>query len=55
MKVSKVNIDDVIAWKDGYFRFDDQSLEVIMKAMSRWYNVSYISKMKVCVVKPLAW
>ncbi|SFO84865.1 FecR family protein [Chitinophaga sp. YR627] len=42
LKVSKVNIDDVIAWKDGYFRFDDQSLETIMKAMSRWYNVTYI-------------
>lgn len=42
IKVSKVNIDDVIAWKDGYFRFDDQSLETIMKAMARWYNVSYI-------------
>ncbi|PWV47676.1 FecR family protein [Chitinophaga sp. S165] len=42
MKVSKVNTDDVIAWKDGYFRFDDQSLETIMKAMARWYNVSYV-------------
>jgi transmembrane sensor len=42
MIVSKVNVDGVIAWKDGYFRFDDETLESIMRTMSRWYNVSYV-------------
>lgn len=42
MTVSKVNIDGVIAWKEGYFRFDDESLENIMRTMSRWYNISYV-------------
>jgi ferric-dicitrate binding protein FerR (iron transport regulator) len=42
MIVSRVNVDGVVAWKDGYFRFDDESLESIMRTMSRWYNVSYV-------------
>ena len=42
MTVSRVNVDGVIAWKDGNFRFDDETLESIMRTMSRWYNVSYV-------------
>lgn len=43
-KVSHVNVDDVVAWKNGYFRFDDDNLEGIMKILSRWYNVKYVFK-----------
>jgi ferric-dicitrate binding protein FerR (iron transport regulator) len=42
MIVSKVNVDGIVAWKDGYFRFEDATLESIMRTMSRWYNVSYV-------------
>lgn len=44
LKVSPVNVDDVIAWKNGYFRFDDDKFEDIMKVLSRWYNVKYVFK-----------
>lgn len=37
--VSKVNIDEVIAWKNGNFLFNDESLISIMKQLERWYDV----------------
>lgn len=37
-----VNTDDVIAWKNGNFLFDHESLESIMKKLSRWYNIEVI-------------
>lgn len=42
--VSEVNVDDVIAWKNGYFQFDDDKLEEVMKTISRWYAVTYVFK-----------
>ncbi|WP_161973398.1 FecR family protein [Arcticibacter tournemirensis] len=35
------NIDpaEAVAWKNGYFRFDDEPLESIMRQISRWYDV----------------
>ena len=38
-KISNVDTDYAVAWKSGKFRFDDERLEVIMKTISRWYNV----------------
>lgn len=37
--ISKVNTDNVIAWKNGLFQFQDSELEVVMRELSRWYNV----------------
>jgi ferric-dicitrate binding protein FerR (iron transport regulator) len=37
--VFRANIDEALAWKQGYFIFDDQPITTIMKVMSRWYNV----------------
>lgn len=42
IKVSEVNIEEVIAWKNGYFSFDDEKLENIMKSVSRWYVVDVV-------------
>jgi ferric-dicitrate binding protein FerR (iron transport regulator) len=37
---SEVNIDEVIAWKDGKFRFGENTdIGTIMRQISRWYNV----------------
>lgn len=41
-KVSAVDTEYAIAWKNGLFRFDDQRLESIMKVVSRWYNVQVV-------------
>ncbi|MGE6220360.1 FecR family protein [Nubsella zeaxanthinifaciens] len=39
MDIASVNIDEVTAWKDGVFMYDGETLENIMKDVSRWYNV----------------
>ncbi|NRF40885.1 FecR family protein [Pedobacter foliorum] len=39
IKVIPVNVEDVVAWKNGYFRFKAETLESIMRKVSRWYNV----------------
>ncbi|MFT3701231.1 MAG: DUF4974 domain-containing protein [Agriterribacter sp.] len=33
------DLKQAVAWKDGYFYFKDNSIEQVMKQMSRWYNV----------------
>jgi transmembrane sensor len=37
--INQVNTDEVIAWKNGYFNFADESLESIMHKVALWYNV----------------
>jgi len=37
--VQQVNIQDVLAWKDGYFVFANEDIQSIMRKLSRWYNV----------------
>ncbi|WP_121813052.1 FecR family protein [Mucilaginibacter kameinonensis] len=39
MNVEEVDIDEAVAWKNGYFLFNDENLASIMKKVSRWYNV----------------
>jgi Fe2+-dicitrate sensor, membrane component len=40
------NIDQIIAWKEGYFSFKDDSIEEIMKQIARWYDVKVVYKGK---------
>ncbi|MBB5440865.1 ferric-dicitrate binding protein FerR (iron transport regulator) [Pedobacter sp. AK017] len=44
IKVSQANIEEDIAWKNGYFRFNDEKIESIMRKLSRWYNLEVIYK-----------
>jgi transmembrane sensor len=39
LTVSDANIEEVLAWKNGYFRFNDENIESIMRKLSRWYNI----------------
>lgn len=39
IEVKKANTEEVMAWKNGYFLFDDQDLPSILRAISRWYDV----------------
>ncbi|HMR18343.1 MAG TPA: FecR domain-containing protein [Sphingobacterium sp.] len=40
------NMDDIVAWKNGYFVFFEESLEEAMKKISRWYDldVSFVNE-----------
>lgn len=40
--INDVNTAEVIAWKDGLFRFNEAHLDQIMKQVERWYDVEVI-------------
>jgi transmembrane sensor len=42
-----VNVEEIIAWKNGYFHFDHTSLETTMRQLSRWYDVSVVYQGKI--------
>ena len=37
-----VDIESVIAWKNGYFYFENATIKEIMRQLSRWYNVDVV-------------
>ena len=37
--VSKVDVDEVVAWKNGLFSFENAGIEATMRQLSRWYDV----------------
>jgi ferric-dicitrate binding protein FerR (iron transport regulator) len=37
-----VDIDKVMAWKNGLFNFEDQPLQEIMRQLERWYDIDVI-------------
>ena len=39
IQVTEVNVDDVIAWKNGFFGFRNSDIYTIMRQLSRWYDV----------------
>ncbi|MCI9846843.1 FecR family protein [Flavobacterium pectinovorum] len=40
-KISNVDVSRSIAWKEGVFYFEDESIENILRTMSRWYDFEY--------------
>lgn len=41
IKVVEADVEDAVAWKNGYFKFHE-NLEGIMNKIARWYNVEII-------------
>lgn len=39
IQINNIDTEGVVAWKNGYFLFDRENLESIMRKVSRWYNV----------------
>src|SRR5690606_27432069 len=39
IRVAEVDVEDALAWRNGYFSFSNEPLEQVMKKISRWYNV----------------
>lgn len=35
-----VNVEEVVAWKNGYFEFTDADIKTVMRQLSRWYGVT---------------
>ncbi len=54
LKVERADVESVVAWKNGYFRFNDESLESIMRKVSRWYDVQVVFENEDLKNEPLA-
>lgn len=37
--INEVDIDQVVAWKNGYFSFNRAGLQTVMRQIARWYDV----------------
>lgn len=40
--VSNVEVDEIIAWKDGLFNFNNLDIETVMRQIGRWYNMEIV-------------
>lgn len=40
--IKNVDAEDAVAWKNGFFVFNDEDIQTIMKRISRWYDVDVV-------------
>lgn len=45
--VENANMERAMAWKNGYFQFQNTSIEEVMREVSRWYDVEVVFPEKV--------
>ena len=49
VEIKNVNMNEVIAWKNGLFEFDGAGIKTIMSEISQWYDVDIVYPGKVPV------
>lgn len=42
LKVQKADLEETMAWKNGYFIFHEENIQDIMKKVARWYDVDVV-------------
>ena len=42
LQVSEVNADEMVAWMEGYFSFKRADIKMIMRQLSRWYDLEVV-------------
>jgi ferric-dicitrate binding protein FerR (iron transport regulator) len=42
MRVADANVEQVVAWKNGLFRFRETGIRELMRQVERWYNVQVV-------------
>jgi ferric-dicitrate binding protein FerR (iron transport regulator) len=40
--IANANLKGAVAWKNGYFLFNDEKLESIMAKIARWYDIEVV-------------
>ena len=45
--LAAANIQQTIAWKEGYFRFNGERIQAVMRELARWYNIQVIYEGKI--------
>lgn len=46
LSVKQADVSDAVAWKNGKFSFKQSDIGIVMRQLSRWYNVDVIFKGK---------
>lgn len=41
-KITGVNTDEIMAWKEGYFKFENADLTTVLRQFSHWYDVDVV-------------
>jgi ferric-dicitrate binding protein FerR (iron transport regulator) len=41
-KTNEVDVEAVVAWRFGYFQFNNADLPVVMRQLERWYDVQAV-------------
>lgn len=41
--IKNVDINAVLAWREGYFKFKDESIQVILEELAKWYPITEIA------------
>jgi ferric-dicitrate binding protein FerR (iron transport regulator) len=44
LNVTKADLEEAIAWKNGEFRFNDEKIGSIMRKLARWYDIEVTFK-----------
>jgi transmembrane sensor len=44
LEVKDADMEEAVAWKNGYFMFESESIRSIMRKIARWYDVEVIFK-----------
>lgn len=47
LQVEDVDVNTVVAWKNGYFDFQGSDIETVARQLSRWYDVEVIHEKKI--------
>lgn len=47
LALAEANIEEVLAWKNGYFIFDSEDIRSVMRRISRWYDVEIVFEGKI--------
>lgn len=42
MDIKEADTEEAVAWKNGYFLFNNDKIENVMRQISRWYNIEVI-------------
>ena len=40
IKIATVDTDEILAWKNGYFLFNNENITTVMKTIGRWYDIA---------------
>jgi ferric-dicitrate binding protein FerR (iron transport regulator) len=47
--VDEADIEEVMAWKNGWFHFNSSDIETIMRQVARWYDVEVVYEGKISI------